>query len=132
MLRERVDGSVHTPTYKTPCSSTNTCIIIYIITHSHSRFCNIVTTAVFRYYISVAASPVVSIWSHCTYDDRRELFERNLDHCLKNIPETLYSVNDETTCGNYFIEEGKSLTLSLPFLQNTEFQCIEENYLLFI
>ena len=55
---------------------------------------------------------MVSEWSHCTYDDRQEIFERNLDHCLKNVPETLHAIaEEESTCGNYFVEPGKCCLL---------------------
>lgn len=46
-------------------------------------------------------------WSKCTQAKLEKDFkEGNLDHCLKNIPETLQKVGNTPVCGNFFVEEG--------------------------
>ena len=46
-------------------------------------------------------------WSKCTQAKLEEDFKvGNLDHCLKNVPETLQRVGNTPVCGNFFVEEG--------------------------
>ena len=68
---------------------------------------------------STVANPPTSLWSQCSYDARTDTLEKkNLDVCLKNIPETLHD-DPFMSCGNYFIDEGKTTLYKLIMMFHT-------------
>ncbi|XP_067929014.1 disintegrin and metalloproteinase domain-containing protein 26A-like isoform X2 [Watersipora subatra] len=55
------------------------------------------------YSKSLAIQPIA--WSQCTIDFVRDSFQKHgADYCLKNLPD---SVKLQSSCGNYFVEEGE-------------------------
>jgi len=53
----------------------------------------------------VDSDPPANIWSTCSTEDLAKSYNKGMDYCLHNIPETLHG--DTPECGNGIVEQGE-------------------------
>jgi len=60
---------------------------------------------IIRLCLAMHSDPPATRWSQCSKDELQRSFDKDLDYCLHNIPQTVY--DNTADCGNGIVDQGE-------------------------